>query len=704
MLENTPTISMGAVSTDKKQSPFEVLFEPVKIGPKTAPNRFYQVPHGSGMGYRHPHSLAAMRGTKAEGGWGVVCSEYTSIHSSMDDTPHPFATLWNDDDIRANAMVADAIHEHGSLSAVELCIGGNATGNLLSRTPAYGITSQAVWEFPWQTRRADKRDIKDIRRWHKEAAQRAVTAGHDIVYVYATHNYFLSQFLWADHNARSDEYGGNIENRVRLVREIIEDTLDAVRGQCAVAVRFAVDQGLSETGTSAVDETREMLALLADLPDLWDLNVYDWYREIGPSRFYQEGMLENFIRYARGVVRQPIVSTGRFTSPDTMVRQIKSGVMDFIGAARPSIADPFLPKKIREGRIDDIRECIGCNICYTGTYLNHPIRCTQNPSMGMEWQRGWHPERVQASESNNSVLVVGAGPAGLEAALTAAKRGFQVTLAEARTELGGRVRLESRLPGLNEWQRVVDYRVNQLRKQRHVEIFLDSKLTAEHVIEFGFNHVLIATGAQWKNDGVGRSLNESNYDEGCSGLLSANEVMNGHMPTANHTDGPVVVYDDEGYYMAAVIALKMRRAGFDTVLVCSQGTAANWSQYTEELSLVNAQLLDEGVRIITSHTVPALHSDCVSLRCLFSSKEILQPCSTLIPITSRQPNDSLFNDLLNAKANWPAAHVHGVRRIGDCLAPGIIAQAVHAGREAAEELEATVSNRDVREYPPQARI
>lgn len=689
---------MNPVCTDKTPSPYEVLFEPVKIGPRTAPNRFYQVPHGSGMGYRHPHSLAAMREVKAEGGWGVVCSEYTSIHPSMDDTPHPFATLWNDDDIRANAMVAEAIHKHGALSAVELCIGGNATGNLLSRTPAYGMASAPVWEFPWQTRRADKRDIKNIRRWHKEAAQRAITAGHDIVYVYATHNYFLSQFLWADHNARNDEYGGSLENRVRLVREIIQDTLDAVAGRCAVAVRFAVDQGLSEAGTDADDETREMLALLADLPDLWDLNVYDWYREIGPSRFYQEGMLENFIRYARSVVTQPIVSTGRFTSPDTMVRQIKSGLLDFIGAARPSIADPFLPKKIRDGHAEDIRECIGCNICYTGTYLNHPIRCTQNPAMGMEWQRGWHPEHVPPAKSDSSVLVVGAGPAGLEAALTAAKRGFSVALAEASTRLGGRVVLESSLPGLNEWRRVADYRVQQLHKHTGADIYLDSRLDANQILDFGFNHVLLATGSRWRDDGAGRSLAATNYDADSSLLFSVNSVLTGKIPATNASEDAVIVYDDDGYYMAAVVALQIRRAGLDTVLVCSQGTAAHWSQYTEELPLVNAQLLNEGVKIITSHSVCALHDDSVVLRCLFSDKEVVLPCSALIPVTARTPNDSLYYDLRSEEPNWRAAGILSVTRIGDSLAPGIIAQAVHAGREAAMELETIAKSEDVREY------
>ena len=145
----------------------------------------------------------------------------------------------------------------------------------------------------------------------------------------------------------------------------------------------------------------------------------------------------------KSMTSKPVVSVGRFTSPDTMLGPINNGVQDFIGAARPSIADPFLPAKINEGRLDDIRECIGCNICYAHNSLGSPIRCTQNPTMGEEWRRGWHPEQVPEKHAEESVLVIGAGPAGLDAACTLGKRGYPVILAEAEKTLGGRVTLES---------------------------------------------------------------------------------------------------------------------------------------------------------------------------------------------------------------------------------------------------------------------
>ncbi len=150
----------------------------------------------------------------------------------------------------------------------------------------------------------------------------------------------------------------------------------------------------------------------------------------------------------KGLTTKPVVGVGRYTSPDAMVSAVRRGVLDFIGAARPSIADPFLPNKIRDGRIDEIRECIGCNICVSADSKTVPIRCTQNPTMGEEWRRGWHPERIAPRHADEQVLVVGSGPAGMECARALGQRGYQVVLAEAREEFGGRVARESRLPGL----------------------------------------------------------------------------------------------------------------------------------------------------------------------------------------------------------------------------------------------------------------
>jgi dimethylamine/trimethylamine dehydrogenase len=661
-----------------QESRYAPLFAPLKIGPVTAPNRFYQVPHCTGMGYALPRTLAAMRGIKAEGGWGVVCTEYCSIHPSSDDAPFPFASLWDDGDIANLAAVADAVHAHGALAGVELWHGGSYIGNLATRVPAIGVRSMPAREDPVQSRRMDRGDIRRLRQWHRQAALRARAAGFDIIYVYATHGYLLSEFLSRSANERTDEYGGSLVNRSRLYRELLEETRDAVGDRCAVATRFSAT-GHGDEHLSAA-EAEEVLGTLGPLPDLWDIVVEDYAEEMGSSRFVQEAAFESRVRRVRELTGRPVVSVGRFTSPDTMLRQLKGGVLDLIGAARPSIADPFLPTKIREGRIEDIRECIGCNICYAHNFRGVALRCTQNPTMGEEWRSGWHPERVPAGRG--SVLIVGAGPAGLEAATILGKRGLTVTLADAEEAPGGRVTRESRLPGLAEWARVRDYRTGQLSRMDNVSIYLGNRLTVADVREFAADHVLIATGAHWRRSGVGRS-HAVPIATLQGAVLTPDDIMAGAQPR-----GAVTVFDDDHYYMGPVIALQLARAGGRVRYVTSEGTAGAWSAYTAEQYRTQRQLLEAGVEIIVNHVVAAYDQASVTLACVYTGRHQVHDAESLVLVTSREPDDTLYRDLLATDTEAADAEQQPSRylRIGDCLQPAIIAAAVYSGHKVAREL------------------
>ena len=403
------------------------------------------------------------------------------------------------------------MHKHGALAGIELSYNGYDAPNLYSRVPSLAPRSMGTiggsGYDPVQTRRMDKEDIRNVRKWHREAALRAKRAGFDIIYCYAGHGMTAAiQFILKRYNDRTDEYGGSLENRVRFLRELIEETKEAVGDTCAVAVRFAVDELLGEAGITHQSEGYDVVAMLAELPDLWDVNISGWNNNSATSRFEKEGHQEKYISFVKKLTTKPVVGVGRYTSPDSMVSAIKRGVMDFIGAARPSIADPFLPNKIKEGQIEDIRECIGCNICVTGDTRFVPIRCTQNPTMGEEWRRGWHPEIISPKKSDKEVMIIGAGPAGLEAARALGQRGYEVTLLEARKELGGRVLRESALPGLNEWRRVVDWRLTQIKKMNNVAVYPSSPMTAEEIMESGAQNIILATGATWRRDGIGRTL------------------------------------------------------------------------------------------------------------------------------------------------------------------------------------------------------
>ncbi|MCV2868078.1 FAD-dependent oxidoreductase [Defluviimonas sp. WL0002] len=654
---------------------FDTLFTPVRIGPVTAPNRFWQVPHCTGMGYALPATLAAMRGVKAEGGWGVVNSEYCSIHPTSDDTPAPYASLWDDGDIRNMAAMAESVHRHGALAGVELWHGGWRSGNVLSREAPLGPESMMAENVPWQSRRMDRADIGALRDWHRAAALRARDADFDVVYVYAAHTYLLTQFLDPSTNPRGDDYGGTFAARSRLVRELVEDTREAVGQRCAIAIRIEVTD---EDGTGA-EERAAFLASLAPLVDVFDVTIPDYGIEMGPSRYVKEAALEHHVAHVRATTGKPVVSVGRFTSPETMLRQIRRGIMDFIGAARPSIADPFLPVKIREGRPEDIRECIGCNICYAHDGLGAPIRCTQNPTMGEEWRRGWHPERAPAIVGQaDPVLVIGAGPAGLEAAMTLGRRGVPVMLAEASREPGGRVTMESRLPGLTEWARVRDWRVDQIRRLRNVELFLSSAMTRDAVLETGARHVLVATGSRWRVDGRGRSNPRGAPSFADARTMTPEAILSGARP-----GGPVVIFDDEGYHLAAGLADLLAADGADVTYVTSEGKVAAWSAHTVEQARLQARLIERGVRILTGTVVTGLLPGSASLSCVYTGRAFAIPCAGFVPVTSREPHDGLWTALQDAGLS-------SLERIGDARAPGLIAHAVHDGhRFARAHLAAT---------------
>lgn len=657
---------------------YDLLFEPVKIGPKTAKNRFFQVPHASGMTNANPRVRAAFRGMKAEGGWGVVCTGACSVHPSSDDSPFPNATLWDDADIKAHVLTTDAVHEHGALAGVELWHGGAVSVN---RTTRYAPLSPSG--MPWMATHVgfmsssrpkimDSQDIRDLIKWHADAAKRAELAGFDILYVYSGMGYLPYQFMLSDYNHRTDAYGGSVRNRVRLTEELIDAVRDATGGRVAVALRMSMQELRQRPSEIAESEAHEVMSYLKDAPDLFDVKMDYSAFDCSPSRYSAEGSHEATVDFMKKVTTKPVVGVGRFTSPDTMVSMVKRGVLDLIGGARPSIADPFLPEKINQGREDEIRECIGCNICISSWHDGVWVRCTQNPTIGEEYRRGWHPEKF-TKNSTGSVLVIGGGPGGLEAALTLARRGFEVSVAEAGREFGGRLLWESKLPGLRQWFRVVDYRLGQLQKMPNVTLYPESKLTAADAMEFGADHIVVATGANWEKALCGPNEIPEGYADGPN-VYTPTDLAEGRVP-----QGSVIVHDFDNYYMGSAVSEWLSDKGLKVTHVTTAGNAAAWGFMTNEQPQVHKSFAQRGITLRTVERVAEFANGKARLAHMLSNTETEIEAESLVIVGNRLSRSGLAEELRALGAT-------SVHLAGDAFAPGALAHVTYNAHKTAREI------------------
>ena len=669
-----------------------ILFEPVRIGPKTLPNRFYQVPHASGFGSAKPRTQAAFRAIKAEGGWGGVCVEYAGIAPDSDDLPAISAEIWDDRDARALGLAAEAIHAHGSLAGLELYHGGASCPNGNSR--AFRVAPSQITSGVQWSGLAKEMDASDIARVQQDwvlAARRARDAGFDIVYVYGAHGYLMTQFLSSYANRRTDGYGGSLPNRGRFWLETLAAVREAVGGDCAIATRIAIhgDSGVPGAETLPgihADDMLKLVAMADDLVDLWDVTVGSWPEDSGTSRYYPEGHERPWAHRVREATAKPVVSVGRYSSPDLMAEVIRSGAVDLIGAARQAIADPFLPRKVAEGRLDEIRECTGSNACILREETFNHIGCIQNATAGEEYRRGWHPELFPpAADPGRPVLVVGAGPAGMECAVVLGKRGFTaVHLVEAEPEIGGRLRWTRRLPTLGDWGRVVDWRAVQFTRLPGVEVITGRRLAATDVLAYGADLVVIATGAAWRGDGVQPGYPDPmlGADPALPHVLTPEQACAGKRPP-----GPrVVVYDTDGYYVAPGVAEMLAAEGFEVTIVTTFGVLSPVSDATLEGDMLRAHLHRAGVGVRHATTITEVAAGSVAGHDAYG-EPWFAGCDAVVLVTQQAPADALYRELAADEAALAAAGIGGLYRIGDAVAPRMISEAIFDGHRLAREID-----------------
>jgi dimethylamine/trimethylamine dehydrogenase len=668
----------------------DILFEPVRIGPKTLRNRFYQVPHCTGFGVEKPWTQAAFRGMKAEGGWAAVCTEYCSISPDSDETPYVSARLWDDEDMRALSLMTAKAHEHGALAGVELWHGGVYAESREARLPQLAPSQiGSDLESVVVPKQMDRDDIRRAQAQWVAAAKRARSAGFDIIYVYGSHTYLPTQFLSPVYNHRSDEYGGSFENRARFWLEAIELVKQAVGDDVAIAVRIAADT--LELSGVPMDDGLAFIRAADHMVDLWDVVIGSMWGagrlDSGPSRFFDQGYQMKWSGRAREATEKPIVVVGRFTDPDRMAELVRGGTIDLIGAARPSISDPFLPSKIEQGRYDEVRECIGCNACYSRSIWGSHLGCTQNATAGEEYRRGWHPEKfTRAANADRAVLVVGAGPSGMECATVLGKREMElVHLVDGGDDIGGCMRWITRMPGLGGWGHVIDYRRVQLDRLANVSLGMGTRMTAADVLDYGAQIVIVASGAHWAGDGLGGITRRAipGADASLPHVLTPEQVMvEGKRPPGSR----VAVVDYEGYFTGTAIAEQLRGEGLEVEFVTSHETVSPYSDQTLEGRPVRQRLHDLGVVVHRGVVVDRIVEGGIELEGEFGARSQLEVDGVVL-ITQRLSDDALYQELAAEPAALAAAGIEGLYRIGDCVAPRLIADAIFDGHRLAREID-----------------
>ena len=657
------------------------LLGPGKIGRHETKNRVWMTSHATLLVKDHLFTDAHVDYyvERAKGGAAVITMEAMAVHESTQPYPGK-AFAFDPRMIGEFRKIAAAVHNHGTLILAQAWHRGRQTNSVTSRVPVWAPSAIPCSVYREMPKVMEPEDIEQIIHGYRLTARHAIEGDLDGIELgAASHGYLLNQFLSPATNHRDDEYGGSLENRMRIVMRIIDAAREEVGTDAIVGLRLNSDDGM-QGGLGPVEwaEIAKHLAATGKLDYIsCSQGTYLNRMMIYPTSPEEHGFQMAATRQVKASIDLPVVGVGRITTPDEAEAILRAGDCDFVGMTRALIADAFWVRKAEQGHADKIRPCVGANWCMESIFAHAPIACIHNPSVGREKQLS--EEQVIPVATARNIAVVGSGPAGLRAALTASRRGHKVTLIERSSELGGQVAWMGRVHSARELADTAGWLIAQLR-DTDVEIYRDSEATVELLTEAGYDAVIVATGATQLKHGWS-PLQPARWDgpemagAGQTWVYSCGEVLGLTQPLrdgkATGKAGRAVVVDTLGARQGVLTAEYLARAGWQVQFVTQLGQAAPNLAASRDWGKAYGSLRRLGVVFTTDHDLTSIGEHSVSFLDVFTKEpKTIAEVDALVLVNGAAAQNRLFHELRSARKDLE------VHLIGDALAPRRINDAI----------------------------
>jgi 2,4-dienoyl-CoA reductase-like NADH-dependent reductase (Old Yellow Enzyme family) len=657
-----------------------LLFSSLRIGPVTAPNRIVCGAHFTQFvepattvgepghyGARYGRYLAE----RAAGGAGVVIAGQAQVHPTTAYQMRNNAIAWDEAAVPHFEEVTAPVHEHGALAFLQLAHNGGVNDGAWSKLPVWAPSAVANYNEPPKALERD--EIREVVEHFARSASNAVAGGFDGIEVHGAHGYLIHEFLSPKHNRRTDEYGGSLENRMRFCVDVLEAVRSAVGDDVAVGLRLVGDEEQRDGSGLTADDAAEIAARLENAGLVDFLNVSIGVSGVGMVRpLYAPHLLGVYAAHTvkKAMRDTPVFAVHRIVTPDEAEGILERGEADAITLVRALIADPEWGRKARAGADDTIRRCTGCNQgCYGNLIQSLPINCVTNPAVGRESELG--SGTLQPAARPKRVVVIGGGPAGLEAAWVAAARGHDVTLLERDDELGGKIRLAQQLPGRRELADFADWRAGECERCG-VDVQLGVEATVDDVVALGPDAVVVATGGR-----ASTSVASKFHPMPVPGIEQPFVLDHEHaLIDADGLDGRIVILDVVGHIEAIGLGELLAAGGAEVTVACPLPTPMLLDPETMAAALPRMARAGASWRPNTAMVSIGDHE--VTLIDTLSLTMDTVPADTVVIRTHGLPNDNLYFALRD--------QVPEVVRVGDAVAVRPADRAIFDGHAAGRAL------------------